>query len=181
MKDYYIYKIICLCDEWNGKFYIGKHYGTLDDNYTGSGKLIKDYFSKYDKIKGLTYDKQILEVGNENSICDLERDFFREGMKSELCLNIKCVSSKGVFGHKHSENSRKKMSESKKGMKRKPLSTEHKRKLSEIKKGKQFSAEHRKHLSESKKGMKRKPFSEEHKKHIGESRKGMKYKKLNIK
>ena len=59
MKEYYIYKIICLMDEWNGKFYIGKHYGKLHDNYTGSGRLIKEYFDTYEKIKGLTYDKQI--------------------------------------------------------------------------------------------------------------------------
>lgn len=133
MKQYYIYKIICLCDEWNGKFYIGKHYGTLDDNYTGSGRLIKEYFSKYEKIKGLTYDKQILEVGDENNICDLERDYIREGSESALCLNLYCTSSKGTFGYKG-----------------KIFSEEHKRKLSEARKGKVSPHKGKKHSEETK-------------------------------
>lgn len=48
-KRFYVYKITCLCDEWNGKFYIGSHYGYVDDNYTGSGNKIKEYFKLYGK------------------------------------------------------------------------------------------------------------------------------------
>lgn len=136
MKQYYIYKIICLCDEWNGKFYIGKHYGNINDNYTGSGKLIKDYFSKYEKERDITYEKIILEIGDENSICDLEREYIREGLKSELCLNINYGGSGGSrLGQHHSEETKQKLSESHKGKigpnKGKLFSDEHKRKMSE--------------------------------------------------
>ena len=172
MNEYYIYKITCLMDEWNGKFYIGKHYGKLDDNYTGSGRLIREYFSKYEKIKGLTYDKEVLEVGDENSICDLERDYIRKGQQSELCLNLIQSSSKGHFEHAHSNETKQKMSESHKGMKH---SEEHKRKLSEAQKGqnnpmygKKNSEETRKKMREAQKG---KQLSAEHKRKLSEAAK----------
>ena len=174
MKDYYIYKIICLMDDWNGKFYIGKRYGKMDDNYTGSGKLITQYFKEYDKIKGLTYDKQILEVGDENSICDLEREYIREGMKSELCLNLYCASGKGHFGQKHSEETKQKMSEALKGQNNpmygnhKQLSSEHKKKLSEAHKGMKHSEETKHKMSISRKG---KQLSDETKHKLSEAAK----------
>lgn len=115
-------------DEWNGKFYIGKHYGKVDDAYTGSGKLIKEYFSKYGKVLDKTYVKEIIDYGDENSICDLERNYIRKGMESELCLNLHCTSGTGNFGMKHSEEAKQKM--------RKPKSTEHRKHISEAKKGK---------------------------------------------
>jgi hypothetical protein len=73
----------------------------------------------------------------------------------------------------HSEETRKKMSDSHTG---KPLSEETKRKIRESKKGeknpmygKEFSEEHRKRLSDSKKG---KTFTEEHKKKLSDGKKG---------
>lgn len=177
MTQYYIYKIICLCDDWNGKFYIGKHYGTLDDNYAGSGKLIQEYFRKYGKVLDKTYVKEIIDYGDENSICDLEREYIRKGKQSELCLNLQCQSSKGHFGQKHSEESRNKIGEAHKGKKH---SEETKKKMSESSKGQTpwnkgekgcYSEESRKKMSESSKG---KPKSEEARKKMSESRKGIK-------
>lgn len=52
----------------------------------------------------------------------------------------------GSFGLEHSEESRKKMSESHKDKK---LSDEHKRKISETQKGKKFSDEHKRKMSKS--------------------------------
>ena len=112
MKEYYIYKIICLCGEWNGKFYIGKHYGDIHDNYTGCGRLIKEYFKKYGKVLDKTYVKEIIDYGDENSICDLERDYIRKYMESELCLNMICHSGIGYFRQKHSDEAKRKISES---------------------------------------------------------------------
>lgn len=165
MKQYYIYKIICLCDEWNGKFYIGKHYGELNDNYTGSGRLIREYFKEFGKEKDITYEKIILEIGDEFNICDLEREYIREGIESALCLNINRVSSRGNFGQKLSKEHRRKLSESgkrrkhseevkqkiSKSLKGKHLSEERKQKISESLKGKQLSDERRKHMSEAQK------------------------------
>lgn len=189
MKQYYIYKIICLCDDWNGKFYIGKHYGDIHDNYTGSGKLIKEYFKTFDKIENVTYEKQILAISDEIAICDLEREYIREGMQSELCLNLICNSGKNCYGHKHSDEVKQKISESHKGMryseetrrklselgknrvpwnKGKTMSEESKRKMSESAKGRPKSEETRRKLSEAKKG---KTFSDEHRKHMSEAQK----------
>ena len=55
-------------------------------------------------------------------------------------------------GKHHSEETRKKMSEAKKGKKRKPFTGEHCRKLSESQKGKTLSEEHRRKIAEAKKG-----------------------------
>ena len=52
----------------------------------------------------------------------------------------------GSFGLEHSEETRKKMSESHKGKK---LSDEHKRKISETQRGKKFSDEHKRKMSKS--------------------------------
>ena len=80
------------------------------------------------------------------------------------------------YGKRHSDESRKKISESKKGKNHpfygKEFSEEHKKKMSESHKGKKFSEEHKKKMSESHKGKK---LSEEHKKKISESHKGKKF------
>lgn len=76
-----------------------------------------------------------------------------------------------------SENSRnpltlKHMSESLKGKKKGPMSEETKRKMSEARKGMTFTEEHKRKLSESQKGKKKGPMSEESKLKMSESHKG---------
>ena len=44
MKSYYVYKTT---DSRNGNIYIGVHYGELDDNYYGSGNIIKSIINKH--------------------------------------------------------------------------------------------------------------------------------------
>ena len=73
------------------------------------------------------------------------------------------------YPHKGREESKKKISESKKG---KPRSEETKRKCSEANKGKHLSEERKRKISESKKN---KHHSEEHKRKISESGKGRKW------
>ena len=55
-------------------------------------------------------------------------------------------------GKKHSDETRSKMSKIRKGKKCKPFTEEHKRKLSEANKGKKLSEEHRRKISEAHKG-----------------------------
>ena len=67
---------------------------------------------------------------------------------------------------------RKRMSEAKKGKKRKPFTLEHRKRMSEARRGKKHSKEHKKKMSEAKKGKKRKPFSDHHKRMISENNTG---------
>ena len=78
-----------------------------------------------------------------------------------------------IKGHKHTVETRKKMSEALKG---REFSDEHRKRISEAKKGKpngrkgyKHSAETLKKMSESQKG---REFSDEHRKKIGEAKKG---------
>lgn len=161
--NYYVYKITCLMDEWNGKFYIGKHFGKVDDNYTGSGRLIKEYFAKYGRVNGVTYIKEIIDYGTEDNICDLEREYIREGMQSELCLNMICHSGKGTYKFSFSDEQKKNISSSLKGKtpwnKGIVMNTESRLKMSEAakkrqsnRKGHTCSDGHKTKISESLKG-----------------------------
>ena len=50
MKYYYTYKITLTQGSLKGKFYFGKHSTTkLNDNYKGSGSIVKRYYKKYPK------------------------------------------------------------------------------------------------------------------------------------
>ena len=75
--------------------------------------------------------------------------------------------SSGYKGHKHTDEVKRKMSEAHKGHK---LSEETKRRISEARKGKSFSEEHKRKMSESHKGI---THSEEAKRKISEARKGI--------
>ena len=96
----------------------------------------------------------------------------------------KSVENKRKTKYKHSEETRKKIGETKKGntywIGRKH-SEESKNKISEAKKGKSshmlgktHSEETKRKISEAKKGKKRQPFSEEHRRKIGDKHRGKK-------
>ena len=70
MKQYYIYLTINLI---NGKKYIGKHYGELDDSYLGSGTILQKAINKYGKQN---FKKEILYISkNEEENCIKEKKF----------------------------------------------------------------------------------------------------------
>jgi len=84
----------------------------------------------------------------------------------KMMKGTKCYPSR--LGAKHTEESKRRISESKKGKKK---SEETRRRISESKKGKKKSEETRRRMSESHKGKK---LSEEHKRNLSEAGKGKK-------
>jgi group I intron endonuclease len=130
---YYIYKIINLC---NGKIYIGMHRTKfLDDGYMGSGKLLKAAIKKYGKEN---FQKEILEIfDNEEDMISKETELVTdEFVLSENNYNIMPGGKFGslernnltfksrkhskdtiekirsaAIGRRHSDDSRKKISE----------------------------------------------------------------------
>ena len=167
---YYIYRIT---NKINGKTYIGQHkYKKLNDNYMGSGKLIKLAKNKYGKEN---FKKEILEFNIPD--IDLANDWEQmyilfERSKGKAEYNIANGGNGGYIGPV-SEETRQKLSKALKGKHR---SEETKRKISESKKGKQtwnkgkhLSGETRKKISEANKG---REFSEDHKRRLSEARKG---------
>jgi hypothetical protein len=100
--------------------------------------------------------------------------------RKKISDKIKLVKPSGFLGHKHSKETKQKLSEFRKGNNYSlgnKMSEEEKEKRKKRMTGRTVSDETKKKLSESKKGFK---MSEEQKKKISESRKGKKYqKKLN--
>lgn len=85
MKQYYIY---LTTNNINGMKYIGKHYGELDDNYLGSGILLKQAIIEYGKenfIKEILY---ISQNENENSRKEIEYIALYNATSNPLFYNI---------------------------------------------------------------------------------------------
>lgn len=91
MVYYYTYKITCLKGSLKGCYYFGKHRtSNLNDNYRGSGTIIKDYFKKYGVVEGETFIKEILAFYNDQKELDTaEYNLITEVLgKDKKCLNI---------------------------------------------------------------------------------------------
>lgn len=69
----YIYKIT---NKINNKSYIGKKYGSFDDNYYGSGKIIKEAIKKYGKENFII--EILCECKNEKDINLNEQKYIKE-------------------------------------------------------------------------------------------------------
>ena len=133
---FYIYRIT---NKINGKTYVGQYeYKKLNDNYMGSGILLKRAQKKYG-MKNFKKEILVFNISKQEHADLLEETFIaveREKVGKENCYNV----ADGGQG----EN----------GCKGKHLSEEHKRNISESNKNKKKSEEHRIKLSESKIGEK---------------------------
>jgi hypothetical protein len=98
-------------------------YNKIAKIYQSGGKII------YDKIFESTDEKIVLEK-EKFYISEIGTYYPIEGIKNGILLNL-TKGGEGTSGFKLSEETKKKMSESKKGKKRKPMSEETKIKLSE--------------------------------------------------
>lgn len=154
-KYHYIYKITNL---FSGKYYLGMHStDDLDDGYMGSGRRIRYSINKY----GVgNHKKEIIEfcksrkelLKREEEIVNLNE------IAKEECINLS-VGGKGPLHYKHTEEARKKISESHLG---RIFTKEHKEKIRQGNLGKSVSIETREKLRKQKLG-KLNPMSGGHK------------------
>jgi len=165
----------------NGHFYYGVH-RLVDkrDDYLGSGKVLLNAISKYGKEN---FKREIVSTHNtateayavEASIVN------NELVKNQECYNIKEGGFGGCLGHTEQTKQKIKDALVKRGGhkgKNNPcygrhLSEEQKKKLSASRKGIKFSDEQRKNVSAGLMGKKKPPFSDEHRRKIGESKRGI--------
>ena len=170
-----VYGVIYLViNKINNKIYVGQTVGSFQDRYNGDiaknthNEHLRRAINKY----GIDnfYIVEEYKVAYSKEELDYLEDWYitiYDTMNPSMGYNKKGGGSNG----RHSEETRKKMSELKKGI---ALSEEHRKKLSEAHTGKILSEEHkkkisestRKKLSESRKG---KTLSEETKKKMSES------------
>lgn len=112
MMKYTIYKTTNLL---NGMFYIGKHQTEdLNDTYLGSGVYLKRAITKYGKCN---FKKEVLYVfDSEEEMNAKEKEIINESLlKDPLCYNLMLGGEGGDtwsrFGRKHSDETKKKISE----------------------------------------------------------------------
>lgn len=176
----YVYLIV---NKINGKTYVGQRKTTKEwnsDKYMGSGKHLKCAQNKY----GIeNFEKFLIQYCKDQKELDEQETFwiaeYRKRGKAEynICAGGKGGCAKGEkhynYGKHPSEETKRKMSEAKKGKKLGHYSKERVEKAAAAHKGKKVSEEGRKHISEAHIGQipwnKGKHLSEEHRRKLSES------------
>jgi group I intron endonuclease len=162
-----IYRIF---NKINEKIYIGSavhlnnrkinHFHALQNNRHRNKHLQR----AYNKYKKENFIFEILEyVDDKNKLIEREQWWIDKYWNKKVLYNINPIAGSNL-GMKHSEESKKKMSESQKGKK---MSEESKKKMSKVRKGKKMSKEHSENISKSHKG---KPSPMDGKRHTEETK-----------
>ena len=138
-------------DAPNKKYYLGKHKGSPDDSYTHSS-TVWESFTKSTIPDGVR--RRILAYGTDEEMTKLEHNlllnrrqkcwdrYYNVSAGWPLLFDISGTNNP-MYGRKHSEETRKKLSEVNKGKKH---SEESRKKLSEEKKKKKHSEESKKKM-----------------------------------
>lgn len=188
MKKHFIYMTTNLI---TGEKYIGKHYGTEDDSYLGSGKILQRAILKYGKEN---FKRDILYISKNSEENNLkEKEFIKKfnAIEDRTFYNIAEGGDGGDIFHilpieqqeQLKEKARLRCSGSGNPMYGKHHSEETKDKLRQIDKSYTKSQEYRDNMSKIKSGegngMYGKHHSEESKQKMSESKKGKKIGKEN--
>jgi hypothetical protein len=141
-KTYYIYKIIFL-KGIPGRYYIGKHYQSINkkDTYTGSGIFCKNYFKKYGKIENVTYVKKVIcYCSSKEELAQKEKEIIGNlYIEDSNCMNYKAGGEGGwVIKKQLTEEHKRKISKNHKGMLGKHHSKEAKIKIAKGQIGKSY-------------------------------------------
>jgi hypothetical protein len=167
-------------NEQTGRMYIGSHKGNPYDGYVCSSKIMLEEYQVNPDI----FSRQILSEGSLTEMRDLEAkilkalnvkedpmfynqhngngDFYCKGhsMESRQKMSVSQKGNKNLLGHKQSGETRKKMSDAKRG-ENNPMfgrkvseETREKRRQAQVGRKRTFSEEHIKNLVKSKTGMK---------------------------
>lgn len=113
---FYIYKITLTAGSLKDHYYIGQHTtNDLDDNYKGSGKIIKIYYKKHPD----DYIKEILCFCNGNEeLNQKEFEYIGDRYKTDhMCLNLMMGGvhpvkpTNGTNGYRHTEEAKKRISD----------------------------------------------------------------------
>lgn len=169
MIYYYTYKITLTTGSLNGYYYYGQHKTSdLNDGYAGSGNILLNYYKKYGKIEGVTYNKEIIDFYSSiEELNEAEKQLIGNEWKTKgFCLN----RAPGGTQYNYTNEIRKKMSDGKKGKAFHIPTEEEKKQSSErMKKNNPMkNPDIAKKVSEKLKGHKPKEKSEEARKKISE-------------
>jgi group I intron endonuclease len=162
---YTVYKIT---NKINGKVYIGKHQTKNPyDTYMGSGRAIKHAMKEYGKEN---FEKEVLFIFDKSvEMDDKERELVNETFIStdkNYNLGVGGEGGPHFLGKKHSEETKKRLSEKMKGNK---ISDESRKKISESNRTRKISEDTKRKLSEKAKLRYRGEHSEEIRTKISES------------
>jgi hypothetical protein len=70
----------------NGKYYIGKHKGEVDDKYLGSGIILKQAIEKYGRVN---FEKEVIVIcSTEEEVNTWEKRIIKENLTDPNCYNI---------------------------------------------------------------------------------------------
>ena len=169
MKKYWVYIHTCP----NGKKYVGITTKLKPEFRWKEGRGYEHQLFGRAILKygwdNITHEVFEVDSAEEMYRKEVELISFYHSNDPEYGYNNSVGGEKSALGCTRSEETRKKMSQAKKGQIR---SEESRQRIAENNRRRAKDPEFRKKLSESKKGKSRKPFSEEHRKHMSEVRKG---------